>query len=58
MSQSSQTLAALRGRAEREVAIAKATGSKAHASPDYSKVFIIRRDGTRETVRIIAPSLH
>ncbi|MGD9966934.1 MAG: hypothetical protein AB7T59_10465 [Hyphomonadaceae bacterium] len=42
----------LRARAEREIALATATGSKAHASPDFSKVFIERRDGTRETVRI------
>jgi len=41
-----------RERAEREVALAKATGAKAHASPDFRKVFIQRRDGTRETVRL------
>jgi len=46
-----------RDRAEREIALARATGSKAHASPDYTVVFIERRDGTRETVRI-APRLH
>ncbi|HYD89224.1 MAG TPA: hypothetical protein VEA80_17225 [Vitreimonas sp.] len=58
MSQTSQTVNALRERAEREIALAKATGSKATASPDYSKVFITRRDGTRETVRITPPALH
>jgi hypothetical protein len=42
----------LRDRAEREIAIARATGSKAHASPDYKYVFVERRDGTRETVRL------
>lgn len=42
----------LRERAEREIALAKATGSRAKASADYSKVFIERRDGTRETVRL------
>ena len=47
----------LRERAEREIALAHATGSKAHASPDYKTVFIERRDGTRETVRI-APRLN
>lgn len=41
-----------RQRAEREIAIAQATGSKAHASPDWRKVFIERRDGTRETIRV------
>jgi hypothetical protein len=42
----------LRERAEREIALAKATGSKAYASPDFSKVFVERRDGTHETVRL------
>lgn len=42
----------LRDRAEREIALAKATGSKAYASPDFSRVFIERRDGTHETVRL------
>ena len=41
-----------RERAEREIALAKATGSKAHASPDFRTVFIERRDGTRETIRV------
>lgn len=45
----------LRERAEREIALATATGSKAHASPDYTRVFIERRDGTRETVRVTPP---
>lgn len=44
----------LRDRAEREMALARATGSKARASSDYSVVFIERRDGTRETVRLAA----
>lgn len=47
----------LRDRAEREIALARATGSKAHASADYKVVFIERRDGTRETVRV-TPRLH
>ncbi len=55
MSQTSQHVATLRQRAEREIALARATGSKAVASPDYSKVFVTRSDGTCETVRI-APS--
>jgi hypothetical protein len=41
-----------RERAEREIALAKATGAKAHASPDFRTVFIERRDGTREIVRL------
>jgi hypothetical protein len=41
-----------RERAAREIALAEATGAKAHASPDYKTVFIERRDGTRETVRV------
>lgn len=47
----------LRERAQREIAIAQATGSKAHASPDFRQVFIERRDGARETVRL-APRPH
>jgi hypothetical protein len=47
----------LRERAERQIALAKAEGSKAHASPDFSKVFIERRDGTRETLRL-DPRVH
>ncbi len=42
----------LRDRAEREIALAQATGAKAHASPDFRTVFVERRDGTRETVRL------
>lgn len=45
-------LDARRERAEREIALAKATGAKAHASADYKVVFIERRDGTRERVAI------
>jgi hypothetical protein len=41
-----------RERAEREIALVKATGAKAHASPDFRTVFIERRDGTRETIRL------
>ena len=41
-----------RERAAHEIALAKATGAKAQASPDFRKVFIERRDGTRETVRL------
>lgn len=55
---SAQEQARLRERAEREMAIARATGSKAQASPDYRTVFIERRDGTRETVRIAPPALN
>ncbi len=44
-----------RERAEREIALAKATGARAKASPDFRKVFIVRRDGTRETVRLPDP---
>lgn len=47
----------VRERAEREMALARATGSRAQASPDYRIVYIERRDGTRETVRI-APKPH
>lgn len=46
---------ALRERAEREIALAQATGARASASPDYRTVFIIRRDGTEEKVHIRAP---
>jgi hypothetical protein len=43
---------ALKQRAEREIALAKATGAKAQASPDFTKIYVERRDGTRETVRL------
>jgi hypothetical protein len=46
---------ALRDRAEREIALAEATGAKAHASPDFRTVFITRRDGSEEKVHIRAP---
>ena len=42
----------LRERAEREIALARATGSKAYASADYRTIYVERRDGTREAVRI------
>ncbi|MGE0829879.1 MAG: hypothetical protein AB7O04_11070 [Hyphomonadaceae bacterium] len=44
-----------RDRAEREIALAKATGAKAHASADFKTVYVERGDGTRETVRIPPP---
>jgi hypothetical protein len=44
-----------RERAEREIALAKATGAKAHASADYKTVFIARRDGTKDKVRLPPP---
>lgn len=52
MSEQRLDLQKLRDRAEREIALAKATGAKAYASPDFARVFIERRDGTRETVRL------
>lgn len=57
MSEQERDIEALRERAEREIALAQATGAKAQASPDYTKVFIERRDGTRETVQL-APRPH
>jgi hypothetical protein len=42
----------LRERAERQIALARATGAKAQASPDYRIIFVERPDGTRETVRL------
>lgn len=47
-----------RQRAEREIALAQATGARAHASSDCRVVYIERRDGSRETVRIPDPKLH
>ena len=47
-----------RERAEREIALAMATGAKAHASSDCRLVYIQRRDGSRETVRIPEPKPH
>jgi hypothetical protein len=52
MSENTNAAARLRKRAEREIALAEATGAKAQASPDYRTVFVQRRDGTRETVRV------
>lgn len=52
MSSERKDSAYARERAEREIALAQATGAKAHASPDWRTVFIQRRDGTRETVRV------
>jgi hypothetical protein len=45
-----------RTRAEREIALAKATGAKAHASADFKTVFVERRDGTRDTVHLPPPA--
>ena len=48
-----------RDRAAREIALAKATGAaKAYASVDNRVVFIERRDGTREVVRLKRPEFH
>lgn len=57
MAEQQRDIEALRERAEREIALAQATGAKAHASLDFTKVFIERRDGTRETVQL-APRPH
>lgn len=57
MAEQERDIEALRERAEREIALAQATGAKAQASPDFTRVFIERRDGTRETVQL-APRLH
>ncbi len=57
MSEPRPDIVQLRERAAREIALAQATGSKAYASSDFSQVFIERRDGTRETVRL-APRPH
>ncbi len=45
-----------RERAEREIALATATGAKAYASADYKTVFIERADGSKEKVRLPAPN--
>ncbi|MET0547398.1 MAG: hypothetical protein ABWZ40_13935 [Caulobacterales bacterium] len=42
-------------RAQREIALAEATGAKAHASVDFKTVYVMRRDGSQETVRIPQP---
>jgi hypothetical protein len=55
MAEQSVVEASLRERAERQIALAKATGSKAYPSADYRVVFVERRDGTRETVRLASP---
>ncbi|MGE0597056.1 MAG: hypothetical protein AB7P07_11880 [Hyphomonadaceae bacterium] len=46
----------VRAQAERLIALAQATGSRATASADYRLVFVERRDGTRETVRVAPPA--
>jgi hypothetical protein len=43
-------------RAEREIALAAATGAKARASVDFKRVFVLRADGSEEVVRIPPPS--
>lgn len=58
MSHPVQNEAYYRDRAAREIALARATGSRAHASPDNRTVFIERRDGSRERVRIPEPQRH
>jgi hypothetical protein len=58
MSENTHVSAQLRERAEREIALAEATGAKAQASPDYRTVFVQRRDGTRETVRLAESHAH
>jgi hypothetical protein len=45
-----------RDRAAREIALAQATGSKAHASPDFRTVFIERKDGSTERVHLRDPN--
>jgi hypothetical protein len=48
-----------RERAEREIALAKAAGaSEAHASADYRTVFIRKRDGSEEKVRLEKQAKH
>ncbi len=56
MSEQHADTAYFRERAEREIALAKATGAKAHASPDFKTVFIERPDGTKDTLRVPPPS--
>lgn len=47
-----------RRRAEAEIAIAIATGAaKAYASIDNRVIFVERRDGTKETVRLQRPDV-
>ena len=43
-------------RAEREIALASATGARARASVDFKRVFVLRPDGSEEVVRIPPPS--
>lgn len=57
MAEQAPDMGAMRERARREIALAQATGARAQASPDFTRVFIERRDGTRETVRL-APRPH
>ena len=52
---SSSDLKYLRDRAEREIALARATGAKAHASVDFRNVFVTRRDGSTETIQLRTP---
>lgn len=57
MAEQRRDIETLRERAEREIALAQATGATAQASPDFTKVFVQRRDGTRETIQL-APRPH
>jgi|JI6StandDraft_1071083.scaffolds.fasta_scaffold1589847_1 hypothetical protein len=43
-------------RAEREIALAAATGARAGASVDFKRVFVQRPDGSEEVVRIPPPA--
>lgn len=45
-----------KNRAEREIALAAATGAKARASVDFKRIFVRRPDGSEEVVRIPPPS--
>lgn len=57
MTENKRDSEAYRERAEREIALATATGAKAHASPDWRTIFIERRDGTRETLRLTSRNI-
>ena len=50
-----QELQYFRERAEREIALVKSTGANAYASADYKTVFITRRDGSEEKLRVPPP---
>ena len=44
-----------RRRAEAEIAVAQAAGARAYASADWRTVFVERRDGTTEKLRLQRP---